>query len=124
MKSQLVNKYLELHNLYSKTSKIDELHAIEDAFNVNDLEKAKMLIESMKDRNQLLNELSEKLKGKPVYTTLHKILEGKIDNKFSALKGLSSLMTHIAIEAEMGNFEYIPLLRQVNEQYNGVLVTV
>jgi len=124
-KKQLVSKYLELHNLYSHTDKyIDTLHEIEDHFNSNDLEKAQELIESMKDKNQLLNELSEKLKGKPVYTTLHKILDGKIDNKFVALKGLSSLMTHIAIEAEKGNFEYVPLLRQVNEQYNGILVTV
>ena len=120
-KKALVNKYLELHQLYENTKHSDTLIKIEDAFGNGDLETAKKLIESLRDKNQLLTDLSETLKGKPVYTTLKRILEGKVDNKYIALKGLSSLMTHIAIEAEKGNMEYVPLLREINAQYNVIL---
>jgi hypothetical protein len=120
-KKALVSKYLELHQLYENTEHVDTIHKIEDAFSDDDLETAKILIESLRDKNQLLTDLSEKLKGKPVYTTLRRLLEGKIDNKYVALKGLSSLMTHIAIEAEKGNMEYVPLLREINTQYNTIL---
>ena len=120
-KKALVNKYLELHQLYENTEHSETLIHIENAFGDGDLETAKKLIESLRDKNQLLTDLSEKLKGKPVYTTLKRILEGKVDNKYIALKGLSSLMTHIAIEAEKGNMEYVPLLREINAQYNVIL---
>ena len=78
---KIINEALELfheHKMKEMQKKLDELPTQED----------------------LLAELLEKLKGKPVHKTLKKVLEGKSDNVFTELKGLFSLGTHIAIECE------------------------
>ena len=62
---------------------------------------------------QLLVELMEKLKGKSVHTNVKKLTEGKMTNKYAALKTYSSLLTHTAIEAEQGRTEYTLLFESI-----------
>jgi hypothetical protein len=60
---------------------------------------------------ELLAELVNKLKGKSVYKTLER--SKKVNDKFTDMKGLSSLFTHCIIECQQGHLEYqklIPLL--------------
>jgi hypothetical protein len=62
---------------------------------------------------QLLNELFIKIEKKSVGTTIRKIVEGKTTSKWEALKGFSSLLTHIFVECEHGNTEYELLVENV-----------
>ena len=66
--------------------------------------------------DQLLKELVEKLKGKSIFTNIRKLTEGKMNNKYSALKTYFSLGTHIAIECEHNRLEYAPLLESVMQK--------
>ena len=61
-------------------------------------------------QEQLMARLIIKLKDKSVYKTLKALSEGKVENTPTALKGLFSLGTHIAIELEQGNKEFGMLL--------------
>ena len=71
------------------------------------------------DEDKLFEQLYIKLKGKSVFTNVKKLLEGKATNKYSALKTFFSLGTHVMIEAEQGNKEYLllvePLLEKITE---------
>ena len=70
--------------------------------------------------DELFTSLVEKLKGKSVYKTLKKVLEGKIDNNYDGLKCLFSLGTHVAIECKQ-NPEYRALLPRIYEHISKML---
>jgi len=70
---------------------------------------------------KMLEQLVEKLRNKSVYVTLKRIMENKEMLDEQKLKGVSSLLTHIAIELEHGNKEYKMLLPMVYEKV-GALV--
>ena len=71
---------------------------------------------------KLLGKLVEKLKGKSVYKTLKLIQEGKaVENSLTTAKGLSSLLTHIIIEVELGNNEYKVLVPSIIEKLNEII---
>lgn len=70
---------------------------------------------------ELLDKLIEKLKGKSVYNNLKRLQRGVVTNRYSKLKIMSSLLTHIAIECEHGNKEYNHLLYAINEKIGMLL---
>lgn len=114
-RKQLFVKYLEAHSLYQYTDKKDVLKQIEENILHGDLSEAERLLKTLKMKDELLEKLSSTLRGKAVYKTLRKMLRGGITNDFEGLKGMTSLMTHILIECEMGNMEYLPLLFETND---------
>jgi len=69
----------------------------------------------------LLKRLMKKLKNKSVYRTLKKIEEGKIQNGPQFLKGLGSLLAHVAIEVEQGHKEYSILYPVIYEKLGEIL---
>lgn len=70
-----------------------------------------MITEERKEA--LVNALLETVKNKSVYTTLRNMLTGKNTDIYYSLKGLFSLATHVSIELEKGNKEYLPVLADV-----------
>ncbi len=68
----------------------------------------------------LLEELEGKLKGKRLYSSLKQFREGKMPNRFSRLKTLSSLFTHCLIECERGNSKFERLLPIILGQLNAM----
>jgi S-adenosylmethionine/arginine decarboxylase-like enzyme len=72
----------------------------------------------MEDTKVLLEELLNKLTAKPVYKTIHRIIEGKAKSRGEELKGLYSLAVHICIELEKGNNKFVPLLNDVQGKIN------
>lgn len=67
----------------------------------------------MKDKDLvILNNFCLKLKKKPIYKVLKKIMRGTATEEES-LKSLFSLGTHLMIELEQGNKKYLSLLNLV-----------
>jgi hypothetical protein len=105
-KDQIMQKYVELHKLYKDTDKILTIRQIESLIFKNNLPEAERIMASLPDKEALQEKIYEHLQGKPVYDTLKRVLNGKCDNLYEGLKGLSSLLTHICIELEKGHMEY------------------
>ena len=78
-------------------------------------------METLPTDDQLLEKLNKHLKGKSVYKTIARTVQGKTKNVYEALKGLFSLGTHIAIECEKGNTEYKPLLDNLYEKIGATM---
>ena len=107
---QVISMYMEMHRLYIDTPKKDIVAEAEGLLGEGRLEDAYALLSQLDTKEQLLEKLFEKLKGKSVADTLNNILEGKCKNFYQGLKGMFSLCTHLCIELEKGNMEYKPLL--------------
>jgi len=71
----------------------------------------------------LLQNLLEKLKGKPVYATFQKILAGET-NPYVKMKGYSSLLTWSVIECEHGHTEYSVLCHMLYEKIGEILLEI
>jgi hypothetical protein len=69
-----------------------------------------------KSTEELVAALLESVKNKSVYFTLKNILTGKKADVYYSLKGLYSLATHVCIELERGNEEYVPVLLEINSK--------
>lgn len=108
----ILNKYFT-SNIYEKL-----LQETNQAYLKNDFKRLDELMEKFPTEQQLLGMLVEKLKGKSVYTTLRKILEGKVKNQAALSKGLSSLLTHTLVEIEQGNPEYKLLMEDLVKKLN------
>ena len=70
---------------------------------------------------KLLESLTRKLKGKSVHKTLVKLSKGKTSSTYECLKGLFSLGTHISIELEQRNMEYLVLTKDVHSRIGKIL---
>jgi len=117
MKDKVTQKYTKLHSLYSgtKNEAINKvLKEAENSILENRYDEADKLLSTLKTREQLIDKIMSYIHGKPVHKTLKRISEGKIKNPYEALTGLSSLFTHICIEAERGSTEYHGILRELN----------
>lgn len=77
---------------------------------------AETLLDQLPTKEVLLGSLVEKLRNKPVYKTLKKILRNEKLDGYTVLKGLSSLFTHTAILCEKGEKEYHMLLVDIYER--------
>jgi hypothetical protein len=87
-----------------------------------DYGKAENVLATLPTEERLLNDLIPILKGKSVFTTLKKAMEGKVSSDWTSMKGLSSLCTHCIIECERGNTEYLLLVDMLNEKIGKMLV--
>ena len=81
-------------------------------------------LERLPSKERLLRDLVGKLEGKSVYRSLEKIIEGKVENDITTVKGLSSLLTHVAIEYEHGNTEFRMLIPNILEKLSEVIFDV
>lgn len=116
-RDSVLNKYVELYELYKNTSKITILKEAEDYLVLKNYELANGVLETLETRSDLLKKLLETLKHKSVYSTLKKIISGKEIGYYEKLKGLTSMMTHLVIECEHGNVEYLAL---IDETYSTI----
>ncbi len=112
-KEVVLEKYMELWEMYRRTDKVVILREVESAIYYEKWDSAWRKMQQLPDKNQLLTKLESVLEGKPIHATLKKIAAGKVDNAFFEMKGYTSLATHIVIELEKGNKEYLPLLEIV-----------
>lgn len=88
------------------------------AANEDKLKGAQIILRTLPTDDQLLAQLVEKLKGKSVATTLERIRTGKVTGELTAMKGLSSLLTHVLIECEKGATEFRKLIPVILESLN------
>lgn len=121
-RKELFNKLLVAEKYYGNT-KYQSI--VDEAKKYYDLEygtwsKCESTLNKLPSLKQLLAILIEKLRKKSVYRTLKKIQEGCAENSYTTLKGLSSLLTHIVIEAEHGSKEYLILIPSILEKINKV----
>lgn len=96
------------------------IESAQTAVNAGHSKRATAILSSLPTDQQLLSQLVEKLKGKSVYTTLEKIQSGKAVGDYTALKGLSSLLTHALIECEKGATEFKKLIPIIIEKLNTI----
>jgi len=71
----------------------------------------------------ILKELVESLKGKPVYKTLKKISEGKSKDQYTNMKGLFSLGCHAAIKMEDGQLRYGMILPLIHHRIGELIMS-
>ena len=116
--SKYAKKLFTLNKYFTSQVYTKLLQETNAAYLRNDFAKLDELMYKFPTDKQLLGLLVEKLKGKSVYTTLRKILEGKIKNQAALTKGLSSLITHTLVEIEQGNPEYKMLLEDLMKKLN------
>lgn len=114
-------KILERAQLFKGTRYSPIVEQIEAAAMVGDNDKVNSMAEVLPTDEQLLEELTVELKGKPVLKTIKRTVKGNTKNAYEAIKGLFSLGTHIAIECEKGNTEYIPLLYSLHEKIGSTI---
>jgi hypothetical protein len=118
---EIHNKLFEVERFFSSTKYDSLVKEANDLFFKGDYNKLEESLKKFPSRKDLLAELTETLKGKSVFDTLKKIVEGKIVNDYQALKGLSSLYTHACIECEKGNREYRLLLVDLYERIGALM---
>lgn len=85
------------------------LRKVEDAIIHGRVAEAQSLLELLPSREELMTKLSDHLKGKSIEKTLKDIKAGKVTNKYTQLKALFSIGTHIAIECEKGDEKFSAL---------------
>ena len=111
--AEILKRYVELHRLYIDTPKKDIIREAETLIGAGMYKAAEAKMAVLATKEQLLESLFTKLRGKPVASTLRDVLEGRCKNLYGGLKGMMSLGTHLCIELEKGNMEYKPLLEDV-----------
>ena len=117
----LVDMLVEAERYFTRDIYIESVRSARTAFLQRDYLKARKILASLPNEQQLFEELLEKLKGKSVYKTLKAVIEKKTTTKFTDLKGLFSLGTHVAIECERGNNEYALLLSRLYNEIGSKL---
>lgn len=94
-----------------------------DCYNAGDLFGARKFLAKLPDKEILLKDLMKVLLGKPLVKTWNKVLKGNGKNKYTEGKALFSLGSHICIELEKGNTEYLMLLEDVYSRIGKFLVS-
>lgn len=94
------------------------LESAQAAVGKGSLKAAATILRTLPSDDELLAHLVEKLKGKSVATTLERIRKGEVTEGFTAMKGLSSLLTHVLIECEKGGTEFRKLVPVILDRLN------
>lgn len=116
-KKQLIDRlHIAEKYFYYKEPYISAIDLARTSFEKGSLVCCEEALNFLPTKEKLLSQLITKLKGKSVYSTLLKIQEGKSKNDFTALKAISSLLTHCVIEVEKGNKEFGILIPEVYEK--------
>jgi len=110
---------------YFKTSKYAELvKEASQLYYAGEYIQLEEHLQKFPTTEKLLNDLVPILKGKSVFTTLKKTIEGKNENDWTSLKGMNSLLTHVIIECEKGNYEYLILVHMLYERIGQMIANV
>jgi len=117
----IAEKYFLDSKYKDKVIKARDILFLHDITRCQDVARCEEILDSLPTEEQLLKELVSKIKDKPVYKTLKKILTHEDVDKHIALKGLFSLGTHVAIECEQGSKEYGLLLPFIHEKIGSIV---
>jgi hypothetical protein len=93
-------------------------------YNSGNVAEASGILDKLPSKEKLMRELLVKLKGKSIVKTWNKVLKGKSTDKYTPLKALFSLGSHLCVELEQGNSEYLLLLEDIYSRISGLLVNL
>ena len=123
MAKHVMDRYREIQQIYGKLPEYaKQVEEIEERIMDAEYDEASVLLDNLEDKEQLLLKMELKLKGKPCYQGIKKLLSEKHLGKYEKLKVLYSLATHICIECEKGNEQYSALLDDINNKILMVIV--
>jgi len=124
---KLMVRLHEAAKYFTKKEYIGIVECAQELFELGHFNLCEKELVKLPDNTQLLGYLVEKLgpqkgrpKGKSIYKTLKKLIEGKVENDLITAKGLSSLLTHVIIECEHGNVEYKVLMPNILEKLSEI----
>jgi len=81
------------------------------------------LFETLPTNIQMLDDILEKIRGKKVFNTLKKTVAERTEDDTDSLVGVSSLMTHVAIECKT-NREYRALLPDLHVKLGSLICKI
>lgn len=116
-----VKKYEEIFEIYTDLISRKKLSEIENLLFMGCYSDCEERLKEFKSEDELLFMLEEKLRGKPIYSTLKRIRKGEVQSKAQLLKGLFSLGTHAMIEVEQGNGAYVYIAKRIHERIGKIL---
>jgi hypothetical protein len=93
-----------------------------ECYNRSDIVGVDKALSKLPSKEKLLRDLLKALAGKSVIKTWNRVLKGNIDNKYTEMKALFSLGTHLSIELEKGNGEYLMLLEDIYTSISKALI--
>lgn len=111
-------KLLELQRQFDGTKYNLVLSDYCAAYIKKDIKRMDEVLKKFPTDFQLLENLTQKLKGKSVFTNLRRIFKNENVSEIDRKIALSSLYTHICIEIKKGNSEYTNLSRSILEKIN------
>ena len=115
---KLMDRLFGVEAYFTKKEYLSSIELARKLFEQGQFDKCSEELDKLPSSAELLERLVKKLKGKSIGRTLKKIQEGKSKDTLITAKSLSSLLTHIFIEVEKGNFEYKILVPNIIEQLN------
>jgi hypothetical protein len=102
--SELFKRITQLEQFFLRSKRYSEtMKRAVRYFEAGELEKCNLTLDELPSEMQLLDELTNKIKDKPVFRTLKKIANQEVTSVFEEMKGYFSLGTHITVECEKGN---------------------
>jgi len=118
---KLLSKLIEAEKYFTKKEYTGAVELARELFERGVFDLCEKELAKLPTNAELLGKLVEKLKGKSIQKVLERIQKGETLSNSVMLKGLSSLLTHTAIEVEHGNVEYKILLSSIYEKVGEVL---
>lgn len=115
--SELLSQLLEANQYFSDSKFGSIVEKASEAWREADYAACESLLSKLPTTEVLLKSLVKQLKGKSVYSNLERLQESGVPD-WKALKVISSLITHAAIEIEKGNKEYRKLVPLLLEKLN------
>ena len=116
-------KLYEACRKFEGSSYESEIRELTNAYSCQHSSEFDRIYEKLPTDIQLLDTILEKVKSKKVFSTLKKTVLETVEDKTESLIGLSSLMTHVAIECKE-NREYRALLPDLHAKLGALISQV
>ena len=97
--ANLLNRLLVAERYFIKSAPVT-VHTAKVFYEEGNYDGCKTMLNNLPTQEQLLDELIEELKGKSIYKAIKEIQSGYQVNKFTKIKVISSLITHVCIDCE------------------------
>jgi hypothetical protein len=97
--ASLLNRLIIAEKYFSKRYP-NKLIAAQRFYNQENYGCCKELLDELPTQEQMMDELIHRLEGKSIYKTIIEVQRGGCTNKFTKIKMISSLITHVCIECE------------------------
>jgi hypothetical protein len=123
-RDEIEKKIYEIDRYFKNSKYADLVKEASELYYAGEYRKLEQCLQKFPTTEKLLNDLIPILKGKSVFFTLTKIIEGKSGNDWTSLKGMNSLLTHVIIECERGNTEYLILVHMLYERIGQMIANV